>query len=124
MAKISASQLRKCVYPYPVYEAHFTDGSCQRMTVWQPLGKPWDFPRFRRLFSCLTRTRSKTIAYGLLHHGGLEYMDPMLPEAAPVKRPTARQYKDTLRDLLRSLDRGRPDAAIVAKAHELVTGRA
>ena len=33
----------KCVYPYPVYEAHFADGTVARMSFWTPINKPFDF---------------------------------------------------------------------------------
>ena len=33
----------KCVYPYPVYEGHFADGSVVRMSFWTPINKPFDF---------------------------------------------------------------------------------
>ena len=33
----------KCVYPYPVYEGHFADGSVVRMSFWTPINKPIDF---------------------------------------------------------------------------------
>jgi hypothetical protein len=43
------AKIRKCVYPYPTYEAHYMDGTYARMSVWQPKDKPWDFERFRRV---------------------------------------------------------------------------
>ena len=33
----------KCIYPYPVYEGHFADGSVVRMSFWTPINKPIDF---------------------------------------------------------------------------------
>ncbi len=33
----------KCMYPYPVYEGHFADGSVVRMSFWTPINKPIDF---------------------------------------------------------------------------------
>ena len=33
----------KCVYPYPVYEAHFADGTVERMSFWTKAGQPFDF---------------------------------------------------------------------------------
>ncbi len=35
----------KCVYPYPVYEAHFADNTVTRMSFWTPINKPFDFTR-------------------------------------------------------------------------------
>ena len=33
----------KCVYPYPVYEAHFEDNTVLRMNFWTKAGQPFDF---------------------------------------------------------------------------------
>ncbi len=33
----------KCVYPYPVYEAHFADNTVLRMSFWTKAGQPFDF---------------------------------------------------------------------------------
>src|SRR3990167_6880383 len=33
----------KGLYPAPVYEAHFADGSIVRMSFYQELGKPWAY---------------------------------------------------------------------------------
>ena len=49
------AHLRKAVYPYPVYEAHFSDGSVQRMSFFSLRGKPWDFERGRKL--CVSARR-------------------------------------------------------------------
>lgn len=35
----------KALYPIPVYEAHFADGTVRRMSFYQEAGKPWDFER-------------------------------------------------------------------------------
>ena len=35
----------KCVYPYPVYEAHFADNTVARMSFWTPINRPLDFTR-------------------------------------------------------------------------------
>ena len=50
MAKQSIAAIRrKALYPWPVYQAEFADGTIGRMTVWQQAGKPWDFERGRKL---------------------------------------------------------------------------
>ena len=33
----------KCMYPYPVYEAHFADNTVLRMSFWTRAGQPFDF---------------------------------------------------------------------------------
>ena len=33
----------KCMYPYPVYEAHFEDNTVLRMSFWTKAGQPFDF---------------------------------------------------------------------------------
>lgn len=33
----------KCMYPYPVYEAHFADNTVLRMSFWTKAGQPFDF---------------------------------------------------------------------------------
>lgn len=41
----------KTVHPAPHYEGHFADGTVWRMSIYQPLGRPWDFERGRRIIS-------------------------------------------------------------------------
>lgn len=43
------------MYPAPVYEAHFADGSVRRMSFFQIPGKPWDFERGARLCAACGR---------------------------------------------------------------------
>ena len=33
----------KCLYPYPVYEAHFADRKVLRLSFWTKAGEPFDF---------------------------------------------------------------------------------
>ena len=33
----------KCMYPYPVYEAHFADNTVLRMSFWTKAEQPFDF---------------------------------------------------------------------------------
>lgn len=63
---ISIARLRRCVYPSPVYECHFTDGTVSRLSVWQPLGKPWLFKRFRSVHTSLSRGKPKKISSAAL----------------------------------------------------------
>lgn len=51
----SLAKLRRGVYPQPVYEAHFSDGTTQRMSFFSEKGKPIDTERGRRLINSLCR---------------------------------------------------------------------
>ena len=62
---ISMARIRRCVYPFPVYEAHFSDNTYSRMSVWSPLGKPWAFDRFRHV---LSKSGRREIVDGYLEH--------------------------------------------------------
>lgn len=42
------AQARKCLYPYPVYEAHFEDRTVARMSFWTPAKGPIDHAAGRR----------------------------------------------------------------------------
>ena len=63
---ISIARLKRCVHPSPVYECHFADGWVSRLSVWQPLGKPWQFEHFRSCHTSLSR--GKPIVDGYLEH--------------------------------------------------------
>ena len=43
------AQAKKCLYPYPVYEAHFADNTVSRLSFWSPRNKPIDFDAGRRI---------------------------------------------------------------------------
>ena len=42
------AQARKCLHPYPVYEAHFADRTVARMSFWTPAKGPIDHAAGRR----------------------------------------------------------------------------
>ena len=42
------AQARKALYPYPTYQASFSDGTVARMSFWTRAGKPFDFDAGRR----------------------------------------------------------------------------
>ena len=65
------AQVRKCLYPYPVYEARFTDGTVVRMSFWTKAGTPFDFASGRR--SCELHKGMAAIA------GFVEHDDPGKP---------------------------------------------
>ena len=113
--KYSAAATKRCVYPFPVYEGQFSDGSTLRMSVWQPLGKPWDFEHCRRLFESL---RSKELVSGAMHHAGELILDPMSVTAAKAKRPGAKELRGVIRDLLAEI--GKSESVVARRARELV----
>ena len=110
---MSHVQLSKCVYPYPVYEAHFQDGSSRRMSFWTKDGQALDFGRGRKLCQ-----NGVEMTHGLVIHGDGEIPDPHftgeVPQAEKPKRKTAKQYRDALQGVLS----GSPGA--VEAARELV----
>lgn len=42
------AQARKALYPYPIYQGIFPDGTVARMSFWTRAGKPFDFAAGRR----------------------------------------------------------------------------
>lgn len=120
----SLAQIRKCVYPFPVYEAHFADNTVSRLSVWQPLGKPWDFDRAR---NCLASICRKPIVDGYLEHDvahkpWVRVQDPVFSgEVVETRKrgPSAKQVKAVLQDVLAYLD-GDADEKAIERARELL----
>ncbi len=125
MAETPAA-LRKCVYPFPVYEAHFDSGRVLRMSFWTPSGKPIDPERGRRLCS-LSEEDYGNLIDGFVEHDALgepwwRVRDSHFSGEAttPAKpRVTAKQAKQAVADLLRVID-GRGDAGAIDRARELI----
>ena len=98
----SLAKIRKCVYPFPVYEAHFADNTVLRMSVWQAAGKPWDFARCRKLLETSHSGGSKVgpwpagvlIVDGYLEHEWIRKMrsDFMGTALAMSAIPNAPEY--------------------------------
>lgn len=104
MAKQSIATIRrKALYPWPVYQAEFHDGTVGRMTFYQEAGKPWDFARGRRLCE---HYFGKPICAGVVEQNFSGYIepsqpwrrvdDPMMDEQPKAKRVTAKQLKALL----------------------------
>ncbi len=104
MAKQSIATIRrKALYPWPVYQAEFQDGTIGRMTFYQEAGKPWDFQRGRRLCQ---QYWGKPVVAGVVEQnfsGHVELSqpwqridDPMTAEPVKRKRVTAKQLKAML----------------------------
>ena len=119
------AQIRKCVYPFPVYEAHFADNTVGRLSIWQPAGKPWDFERARKTLATIYR---KPVVDGYLEHdvphkARVRLQDPAFggePVATTRKRgPTAKQVKTVLQDVLAYIE-GQADETALERAKELL----
>ena len=121
------AKLRKCVYPFPVYEAHYADGTYARMSVWQQEGKPWDFERFHRV---LRQPMAwdfigppAPIVDGYLEHqaqtGQFRMQDPAFSGAEIVSMKRKPPAKRVLRELLAFLDGEHDNAAILDLARQI-----
>lgn len=121
------AKLRRGVYPQPVYEAQFNDGTAARLTFWSEKGKPLDADRGRRLFGLFNTFADKQLVRGTVEHvaeGKIwRNVDPhFLPKSVETPKPkrvTAKLAKDTLADLLAWLDGNGPDDALT-RARELL----
>ena len=114
MAKLTPATLRKCHYPYPVYEAHIWNGVrtvvC-RASFWSPIKKPIDPALGRGFFE---RSRLGIVTDGFVEQDRpgqpwLRFRDPTFdPASEPItlakRRVTAKQARDALADLLANLD--------------------
>lgn len=124
--------MKNSVWPPPVYEGTFADGSVLRMSFHQKAGKPIDFARGRRLLAASGRTLRVPIKgtkfnprgqqfelkqydpapliSGVVCIGDETHIDPMTDAPAPkVKKPS---MADAVKRALRSLESGDAAAAI------------
>ena len=113
------AKLRRGVYPQPVYEAHFSDGTSARLTFWSEKNKSFDADRGRGLFSLFNAFSDKPIIRGVVEHQSCgkiwRNVDPhFLPHVVETKpkRITAKMTRETLADLLDWLDGDGPDDAL------------
>lgn len=116
---------KKALWPNPVYEAHFSDGTVQRMSFYQTRGKPWDYGRGRRLCQSAHDLRHQNGA--CIVAGYVEWdetngpwhriNDPMQEQEVPVKR---KNYKAALQSLVAYLDGEHDDSAVVEQVRELL----
>ena len=104
------AEVRKGLWPGPVYEAHFTDGTTGRMSFWSKAGKPFDFDRGRRVLAMCNA--DKTIVAGYVERDAprepwVRVPDPFfngaVEQEAPRKRVTARQLRTALQAVLDTL---------------------
>ena len=125
MPKQSMAQIRKCVYPHPVYEAHFSDGTVARMSFWSAAGKPWDFNRGWRVLATAYR---KQIVAGYVEQNPDDLREPWVRIAdpfftgeaiAPQKRKPKR-YKETLAYLVNWIDGEHKDESAIVAARALL----
>lgn len=112
MTTQSLAQLRKCVYPHPVYVAEFEDGTVGRMSFWQPLGKPWNFEHGRSLCEIVWRMPVVTGYVEQNFSGAIDesrpwhrVRDPMTRNVpAKPKRTSVAEVRAALRNVLRWID--------------------
>ncbi len=123
MPKQSMTQIRKCVYPHPVYEAHFSDGTVARMSFWSQADKPWDFHRGWRVLATAYR---KPIVAGYVEHDDpakpwVRIPDPLFTgEAMAPQKRKPKRYKDTLAYLVDWIDGEHDDEAALTAARNLL----
>lgn len=117
------AQIRRGMYPQPVFEGHFPDGTVRRLTFFSEKGKPVDVGRGKRLMTqffgqCPPRGVVEYVANGQKRRIA-DYA--LIAEQSPPKpkRVTAKLAKDTLADLLGWLDGEGPDDAL-QRARELL----
>ena len=122
----SLAVIRKCVYPYPVYEAHFSDNTVARLSFWSRAGKPLDVDRGRRLVGLIYS--GKTAVDGFVEHDPADMAkpwyrarDPLYSgDPAPVTRKrgaTAKQCRTVIERLLADYS-----PAAIADARALLDG--
>ena len=107
------AEVRKGMWPGPVYEGHFDDGTVGRMSFWSKTGKPFDFGRGRRVVGLCTPHRGKQMVAGYVERDvpGEPWMrvpDPFFTNGAvehkaPRRRVTAKQLRTVLESLLNTL---------------------
>ena len=107
------------IWPPPVYEAHYSDGSTLRYSFWSPKGKPLEQ---RSIHERMAARGDMT--KGFIEHNGErwecdDWNSRRAPIVAPPKRITAKQARESLGRLLACLDGSVTDhsqirAAVVA----------
>lgn len=110
------AEVRKGMWPGPVYEAHFGDGTIGRMSFWSRDGRPFDFNRGRLVCSKVTTAHGKTITDGFVEHNGDRLRDPMFTDGeagvngsslpaspAPAKRRNGKELEAALQALVDKL---------------------
>ena len=112
----------KCMYPYPVYEAHFADNTVLRMSFWTKAGQPFEFATGRA--HCEIAMLAPAV------DGFIEHDDPSKPwlrvrdprfsgEAVEVAKPRvngAKLKKAALAVVERAIINGQDMPTIPAKA--------
>lgn len=78
------AQVRKGMWPAPVYEAHFGSGVVVRMSFWSKVGKPLDYGRGRAVCSKLCSMQDKRLINGWVELNGERTQDPMFALADEV----------------------------------------
>ena len=113
------AQVRKALYPYPVYEAHFADNTVARMSFWTKAGKPFDFASGRR---CCELHRGMAAIAGFVEHDDpgkpwVRVADPYFTGEAvePEKAKPKATRKEIIKELARITDYAEHLQATLAK---------
>ena len=107
------AEVRKGMWPGPVYEGHFDDGTVDRMSFWSKAGRPFDFGRGRRVVGLCTPNRGKKMVAGYVERDvpgepWTRVPDPFFTNGAVEheaqrKRVTAKQLRTVLESFLNTL---------------------
>lgn len=103
------------IWPPPVYEAHYQDGSTLRMSFWTQAGKPVDATRGRALCSHHRQPVDGYVIQGDKRMRDLHF-EPAAQEAPKPKRRSAKQIQAALAELLSCLDGETTDRDAIRKA--------
>ncbi|MQB00231.1 MAG: hypothetical protein GEU78_08060 [Actinobacteria bacterium] len=112
--------LRKGVHPYPVYEAHFTDGTVNRMSFWSPQGRALDVETGKYIATTTHSAVGKVFDFGMVEWDGAR-MSPVMaaafvPFGASAKAPRASLAR--ARAIFRRMEGGTITPAILAELKE------
>ena len=105
------AEVGKGMWPGPVYEAHFANGTIRRMSFWSQDGKPYDFARGRKVCGLASglplHEPWSAIVAGYVERNGERVEDPSFnglvnKPSLPQKRRKAKEIK-TLEAALQTL---------------------
>ena len=81
------AQLCKGIFPAPIYQAHFTDGTHIRMSFWSHKDKPMDVDRGMRLCMVTKHAKNRRFSHGLIDIGDELRPVESFPQITPRKPP-------------------------------------
>jgi hypothetical protein len=112
--------LRRGIHPYPVYEAHFDDGSVNRISFWSPQGRALDVETGKYIATTTHSVIGKVFDYGMVEWNGVR-MSPdvaaaFVPFGTSAKAPRASLAR--ARAIFRQIEEGTITPAILAELKE------